>query len=466
MKRITSAVLALLVLALITSVAFGQASVPNLINFQGRLADTSGVPVADGPHNLTFAIYSLLSGGSTLWSEAASVTTKDGVFTHPLGSATPFSQTLFQTYDSLFLQITVEAEVISPRTLLTSVPYTRLANHLESRDFSNDTVTIKTFDNQISTYGSDGKEQIRLWGQSYGEILLYDASAANDLTVTLTATNNSGGQLYLDQEDGTAGTVLRGGTTFDGGSLTMRDNAGVLSISLDAGLTGNSAAFLPSGAISDLEILDEPGIAHEYNSGTIVLTSTTTAYDTVTISVPTSGYVVVTAHAYLTRDHVNGTDNLLRMFISKTAGALEFDNSALWRNNSNSPTNTGSDEILPASCTKVEAVAPGTHTYYLNASAFTGSGELWRRHLTAMFFPTAYGTVVSTVASKSGDERSISSVDGVHPLTESELTTITVEEHNARLQEELAAMRAEMEARLQKLEQQVSQTAGSQQQER
>ena len=39
---------------------------------------------------------------------------------------------------------------------------------------------------QISTYGSDGEEQIRLWGAGYGEILLND-NAGNDQTVSISA---------------------------------------------------------------------------------------------------------------------------------------------------------------------------------------------------------------------------------------------------------------------------------------
>ena len=40
---------------------------------------------------------------------------------------------------------------------------------------------------QISTYGSDGKEQARLWGASWGELLLHDNSADNFTTAQLLA---------------------------------------------------------------------------------------------------------------------------------------------------------------------------------------------------------------------------------------------------------------------------------------
>jgi len=70
---------------------------------------------------------------------------------------------------------------------------------------------------RISTYGSDGQEQVRLWGVSYGEILLYDSTSNDNLTVTLSANGSGGGFLELNRgSTNREGLQLFGGTTLGG----------------------------------------------------------------------------------------------------------------------------------------------------------------------------------------------------------------------------------------------------------
>ncbi len=70
------------------------ADVPHLISYQGRLTNSSGVPLT-GTHNITFRIYDAPSGGTLLWSETQSVTlNSDGLYDVMLGSVNPFPATL------------------------------------------------------------------------------------------------------------------------------------------------------------------------------------------------------------------------------------------------------------------------------------------------------------------------------------------------------------------------------------
>jgi hypothetical protein len=123
MKALTIAVIMALTLA--TTI---QAASPNIINYQGRLRDTSGNLVADNTYAVTFTLYSVPSGGSPIWTEIQTVTTKGGLFTTVLGATTPFGPTAFS--DSVrYLGIKVAADPeISPRSRLASVPYA-LANN-------------------------------------------------------------------------------------------------------------------------------------------------------------------------------------------------------------------------------------------------------------------------------------------------------------------------------------------------
>lgn len=466
MKRMASAMLSLFVVFAAASLAYGQASVPNLINFQGFLTDTAGAPVSDGSHGVDFRIYTALSGGSLLWTELTTQTTSNGVFTHQLGSITALSQTLFQDYDSLFLEITIEGEIISPRTLLTSTPYTRLANNLEVRNTANDTVVVRTIpsDQGISAYGSDGLRKIRLWSSSdYGISYLYDPDG--DLTVRLSGNPSSGGELNLYQEDGTSGATLRGGSTANGATLSMYSAAGSQTILLDADLTGTSAAVLPADAISDLEIDDEPGVASETLSvGFISLSGATQNIRLRTINSPTSGYVLVIGTCQASIGHTNGTSSTATFGVSTASLTFPPNQDVLAQISSAAPSGT---YILPITVHGLFTTAGGGDTYYFVGDEATGSWTINDIQFTTVFFPTAYGTVSPTVA-VAGPGIPDAEATQVPAVSEADIAAEQAEAasfNSARLERELAeikAQRAELEARIQRLEKQVDQTGPTQ----
>src|SRR5689334_15226716 len=49
------------------------------INFQGKLVDNNGLTVADSTYTVVFSLYSVSSGGTNVWTETDSVTTKAGI---------------------------------------------------------------------------------------------------------------------------------------------------------------------------------------------------------------------------------------------------------------------------------------------------------------------------------------------------------------------------------------------------
>lgn len=119
--------IALLVVSLLCAIA--QAEAPNIINYQGRLKDGSGNPVADNTYAVTFSLYSVPSGGSAIWTEIQTVTTSKGIFSTILGATTPFGPTAFS--DSVrYLGIKVAADPeIAPRSRLASVPFALTSNN-------------------------------------------------------------------------------------------------------------------------------------------------------------------------------------------------------------------------------------------------------------------------------------------------------------------------------------------------
>ena len=91
-------------------------------------------------------------------------------------------------------------------------------------------VTVLGSSSQIQTFGTDGTELIRLWGPSYGELLLKD-SIGHQTAVNLTANGNAGGKLNLYNSNGVQRAVLSGENV--GGALTLyqADGSGTGAIS-------------------------------------------------------------------------------------------------------------------------------------------------------------------------------------------------------------------------------------------
>ena len=127
----------LLALVLITPAVSVNAEVPSTMNYQGRLTDDSGNPVADVPHNVTFKIYDDTS--ALWWEESHVVTTTDGFFSVELGSGgSPLTADVFD-HGECWMGITVDADPeIGPRTRLNTVPYAFRVGSVKSADILNE----------------------------------------------------------------------------------------------------------------------------------------------------------------------------------------------------------------------------------------------------------------------------------------------------------------------------------------
>ena len=83
--------LTIIILSTLTGLPLvGVAQIPRTLSYQGILADTSGAPTRDGSYNFTFRLYTISSGGSSIWSETQSAQAKRG------SSSPQFSATLIR----------------------------------------------------------------------------------------------------------------------------------------------------------------------------------------------------------------------------------------------------------------------------------------------------------------------------------------------------------------------------------
>ncbi len=126
-------------LILATLVAFtlvGAAwAIPEMMNLQGSLTDSTNQPVADGGYNITFRIYDVESGGNEVWSETVDdIAVSDGIFNVLLGSVNPLSADVFSE-DNRWLGIQLEGEAeMSPRSRITSVGYSHRAARADTAE--------------------------------------------------------------------------------------------------------------------------------------------------------------------------------------------------------------------------------------------------------------------------------------------------------------------------------------------
>lgn len=129
-------------------------TVPTIMNFQGRLANSANNIVANGTYNMKFRLYDALSGGTLVWSEdrlvsgGQGIAVTNGLFKAQLGSVTPLSASLFAS-GGLYLEIELPTPAsatsaspvwtegaMSPRNQLASSAYAYNAETLDGIDSS------------------------------------------------------------------------------------------------------------------------------------------------------------------------------------------------------------------------------------------------------------------------------------------------------------------------------------------
>ncbi len=132
-----------------------EASIPHLINYQGRITDSSGNPLT-GSYDITFRIYDAEAAGVLLWQETHTGLVVDkGLFNVLLGSVSSLDLVFDKAY---FLEIKVGEEVMSPRQRITSSGYAFRAETAENATaLDGYTVSATPAPNKILPMSDSGK---------------------------------------------------------------------------------------------------------------------------------------------------------------------------------------------------------------------------------------------------------------------------------------------------------------------
>ncbi|MBI3193794.1 MAG: hypothetical protein HYZ34_04895, partial [Ignavibacteriae bacterium] len=266
-------------LLLIFAIGFGQ--VPRKLSYQGLLTDSTGVPLPNGPYDLTFKIYNLPTGGTLRHTETfASVPLENGTFSVTLGSIAELSTSFTE---ALYVEVTVDngpASVAYPvlfssRTELTAAPYAL-------GPWSPNPSSV-SYNGKVGIGTVNPESQLHVTG-SQNEVLNVESSSGNGTWLSVNNTS-SGGTKFSIISTGESNSEGAGKLLFNGSSRQMvLDNSGRLGVAttsptqeLDVnGTTKTINLQVTDGAMSDYILRSDSSGNASWVSPSIIATSADT----------------------------------------------------------------------------------------------------------------------------------------------------------------------------------------------
>ncbi|MEM9336920.1 MAG: hypothetical protein AAGA35_03635, partial [Patescibacteria group bacterium] len=225
--------------------SFALAQIPDFINYQSRLRDTSGVPVT-GTTTIQFAIYNSATAGTAtdtpsatgplLWSETYDQATgdcsyidpdDDGYLTVRLGACVNFPSYLDFGTDDLHLGVTIEGDAeVSPRARMGSTPFAYTAEKVRGAGQSAIGTSSVTEGAALTVAATSTTGIAAVFQGLAGQVadILQVIGSAGERFLTVAAngwfgvgTSTPSAQLTVDGNTDLYGDVfVRGTTTFDG----------------------------------------------------------------------------------------------------------------------------------------------------------------------------------------------------------------------------------------------------------
>lgn len=361
----------------ICSLSFGAQ-----LNYQGRLLDSSQDPVT-ATLNITFKIYSSPVFTGHLWTETQSVVVTDGLFNVILGSVTPIDISVLQGTRYLGVSVAGDPE-ISPRTEILISPLSEQSNNSDNLnnqppgyylDWGNITGIPSGFadgvdDNTVYSAGeglqlSANQFSIPAGGVSSAMIQNGSVTGTDIANSTITGADIQDGTITTD--DIAAGTIT--GTNIASGSINGTD--------------------IESNSISHTDLSNEPGIAYATNNNIEGVGAANFGVITsVTITIPTSGYIQVTGYSNAIL-YGSTSSAYASLQIDETSGGTATNTSTQYVGMN--LFSTALDKYYSMTVSQIYSKAAGTYTFYLEGKR-TGSGtvEFYKSTMTAVFFSTQY----------------------------------------------------------------------------
>ncbi|MBZ5640898.1 MAG: hypothetical protein LAO51_19345, partial [Acidobacteriia bacterium] len=186
------------------------ATPPPLVSYQGVLRDNNNNPLS-GNFDMVFAFYDAATAGIQILtdthsaSSANAVAVSGGLFTVQLGSGTvadgsgPGSYTsldaVFRDYASVWLEVRVGAETLSPRTQLVSAPYALNSTNAVNAVSADTAVTATELDGQPAGNFVNLSSAVQV---KYGSFEIFSTDPNYSALTSLCRAPSNGYGLYTD----------------------------------------------------------------------------------------------------------------------------------------------------------------------------------------------------------------------------------------------------------------------------
>jgi hypothetical protein len=110
-------------------------SIPQMLNYQGKLTDATGNPVRDSTYSVSFRLFTVPSSGTSFWNEIQNVQTRQGLFNVLLGSSTLIPY--IPSDGNCYLEMQVNPNPpMTPRIRIVSAAYAYVSRKADSANYA------------------------------------------------------------------------------------------------------------------------------------------------------------------------------------------------------------------------------------------------------------------------------------------------------------------------------------------
>ncbi len=298
---------------------------------------------------------------------------------------------------------------------------------------------------EIEIYGATGNRGLYSWNNPAGSnFRTYDETGYYP-TISLEADGSGEGGFFTVRRNNSSTGFLVDGNNNGSQEPEVGIYGSSRSAVFDMNLSGDDSVDLPTDAVSASEMLDEPGVVSATSGVSTQILTTYTVLSSQTITAPASGYVLVLASSQAQIGHNTGVNSQIDFGVSATDASLPANQDVLYLIPSTSATGT---YCIPITSHGLFEVSAGAHTFYYIGRKFADTYNAFSldKQFTAIFIPTSYGSVMPTISAAGLDDDAVPQDNGMTSSEISDVRERSLDANNARIEAELAEMRAKIEA--------------------
>ncbi len=263
--------------------------------------------------------------------------------------------------------------------------------------------------------------------------------------------NGSGGYLSVYRGVGFEGFRVDGNAS-GAGEPTVSVIGSARSAVFDMIQSGTNAVQLPASAIHAMEIADEPGATSYAEGGATGIALTGGSYNVLascTIVNPSAGYVLAIATCQAREIHTTGTTGTVDFGVSTSPSSVPTNQDVSWT----VPSAWASATVqIPVTVQCLFPAGAGSQTYYFLGYPISGSFYCYDFQLTLLFIPTSYGVVAASSGTATPGAAETVAGPSLSPAGVASARSESEAANAARIERELAEMRAQLEAVKSRLE--------------